>query len=226
MYCDKCQFQVSSTVKICPKCGNRHFVDNKDQIQKTTPQFSGGSSTSRTRISSTLSEPRPWLRFWAKVVDMSIVSFIVGFLLAYFNILHMDKIKSDFVITIVSAFFWIPAEAFCLTRWGTTPGRKLMKIKITHQSGKIDFANAVTRSFQVLFRGFGLAIPFISFICQIIAYLDLNKNKITSWDKELGFSVTHERLGMERIILILLVLAVVFYLIYLAQQPPGYYQTY
>ena len=59
-------------------------------------------------------------------------------------------------------------------------------------------------------RGFGTGFPIAAMITMIIAHGRLTRNGITSWDKDDGFSVTHEKIGVPRVLA-----AVAFFFVFL-----------
>ena len=228
MYCDKCKFEVSNTMKICPSCGNRSFVDSLGQIQKTTTSSKQSQSMrqSRNKINSSPQEPRPWVRLWAKYIDLMSFGFIFGFTLVYIGLGDWIFKTNDGILGIFFIMCWVPLDALILSRWGTTPGRALLKTKIIHRGNDMSFLNLFYRSLKVYVRGFGLGLPIVNFITFIVAYLNLKKNKVTSWDQEGDFEVIHEKIGVERLILTILIIVAVIYFIWFEGQPGQQHTTY
>ena len=56
----------------------------------------------------------------------------------------------------------------------------------------------------------GIGFPIASFITLIVAHGNLTKHGVTTWDKDDGFTVLHDRIGPLRIIV-----AVLFFLAFL-----------
>lgn len=86
-----------------------------------------------------------------------------------------------------SPFFWLPMillEAFCLSKWHTTPGKRLMGIYIGTLGNRpeMSFGRAFLRSFMVYILGMGMmSIPFFP-IMPVISYFALRKRGISWWD--------------------------------------------
>ena len=227
MYCDKCKFEVSETMKLCPSCGNRSFVDSLGQIRSTRPSAKQSQSTRQPRNNITaLQEARPWVRLWAKYIDLMFFMVIFGFSLGYFGMGDWMDTTKDAIVGIIIIMCWMPLDAFILSRWGTTPGRALLKIKLTHRGNDMSFKNLFYRSLKVFVRGFGLGLPIINLITFIVAYFDLKKNKVTSWDQEGNFEVTHEKIGVERIVITVLIFTAFMYFVWIGIQPSQQYTTY
>lgn len=142
---------------------------------------------------------RPWVRYWARTFDLCIFSLVVGFMHSIIN--PYFRIPGYFLL-MISGIAWILVEAMFLSYFQTTPGKSLLKTKIAFASGKpIGFWQALSRSLKVWWLGLGMGFPLVTLITQIVAYVQLTKNGATSWDKEGGFTVTHETIGALRVLL-------------------------
>ena len=94
---------------------------------------------------------------------------------------------------------WIFVEAACLSAFRTTPGKSLCRVTITQPGTTgISYSDALARSGIVWWRGLGAGVPIISFFTMINAYRRLSADGVTSWDREGGFSVTNQPLGVAR----------------------------
>jgi hypothetical protein len=98
-------------------------------------------------------------------------------------------------------FAWVFIESCLLATIGTTPGKWLFRIRLVARSGSTpDFAAALSRSFKVWWRGIGIGFPLASLITMIVAHRKLSNEGVTSWDRDDGFTVVHERIGPLRAI--------------------------
>lgn len=222
MYCEQCNTKVAQSIRICPKCGNRSFSESITTHSPIPPKTNNRTSRTNLKSQVSTSQPRPWIRLWARMFDYLFFGMFVGFGLEYF---FPNNNINDNVLGWIIVIFWIFGEAFCLANFGNTLGKKLFKISITHSSGKpIDYANALTRSARVLWRGFALGLPIVYIVTGCVAYSNLMKNGVTTWDKDGGYVVTHEKIGIERILMILvLIVGPASYLIWLGSQPEHLY---
>ncbi|MDD8019767.1 MAG: RDD family protein [Acidobacteriota bacterium] len=157
---------------------------------------------------------RPWVRFWARYIDLMSFSVVVGCILEILNLSILDipdiaDIPEVIILGFLILFLWIFEEAFLLSGPGTTPGKWLLRITLRDSSGgKPTFSSALRRSFSVWWNGLGIGFPIISLITLSVAYSKLTKNGITTWDKNGGFKISHLRIGpLRTIIAVFLVVA-------------------
>jgi hypothetical protein len=140
----------------------------------------------------------PWIRCLARFVDYSLFFLL---LLLSRKLFHGQLPFGKYEHLIPFEFFvWIPIEALLLSSWGTTPGKFFLKTKLkAGKRGKLDYMNALRRSFSVWFRGLGMGIPVLNFFCMLIAFNKLKLLRITSWDRDDHIVVTHYPIGRWRI---------------------------
>ncbi|MFP6875141.1 MAG: RDD family protein [Verrucomicrobiales bacterium] len=148
-------------------------------------------------------KPRPWLRFWARLIDTPIL-LAPGILLMH-QYLGSETLNAMLFgtgtapnFTDVAVFFaamavsWVITETLLLTCTNTTPGKWSFNIKIQKESGeRLDFSSALQRSFGVFVFGMGLNYIISQIICNFLAYLTLTKQGKTYWDKKQNLTVTH-----------------------------------
>lgn len=160
-------------------------------------------------------KPVPWRRFWARNFDYFLHAFIVAIiwsLIDYESILAINENLLGFIMMVI----WIFLDGIYMTLFGTTIGKKIMKIKISLQDGsKLSKYIAFKRSRLVWLRGMGLGIGIIQLIANIISYRNLTKDGITSWDRELGLEVSYEKVGVLRYLIcpvfLICVIALIIY---------------
>ena len=169
----------------------------------TPPQM---TSTSSNGIQSPeISGPQicPWVRYLARMMDILLFGLLSGLVL---GIVYPPALGiNDTLLGIILLFIYVFVEPIMLTSWGTTPGKAFLRVRLRKSTGdKPTFAEALSRSFSVWLRGFGLGIPLVSLITLITAYNKLTKNGITTWDKEGDFNVSHRTVGAIRVIIVIL----------------------
>ncbi len=138
---------------------------------------------------------RPWTRFWARNLD-----FWFFFLFCFTLMLTMRAL--GWIDTSMEGFMnallmLMPVmhlmEAYCLDRWGTTPGKALVGIRIVDAEGKtLNFGAALRRSLGVFVIGLGCYVPIFQIIAVPYAYYSLVKNRRSFWDVSTGSYVQHE----------------------------------
>ncbi len=139
-----------------------------------------------------LNKPKPWLRFWAKLIDSSINNFLgLLFLTNYLGRSKLNELMGpdalqkmmsnepiaqteiDTLVLILTSICisWIITETLLMSIFSTTLGKWILNIKTSKINGeRIDPLSAFARSFLILFLGFGYwVIPFL-FMFPIISY--------------------------------------------------------
>ncbi|HNC85175.1 MAG TPA: RDD family protein [Nitrospira sp.] len=154
-----------------------------------------------------MSQVRPWVRYWARMFDIYLACIVAGFAIGILNPDAFSEKGSDQLFGLAVIFAWVFIESLFLSTAGNTPGKWLFKTRIVPPNGgKLDFSTALSRSFKVWWRGLGIGFPLASLITLIVAHGNLTKNSVTTWDRDDGFTVVHERIGVLRVIV-----AIVFF---------------
>jgi len=157
----------------------------------------------RNKRSAVCQEPRPWVRFWARTLDLCLLYFVTGFM---FGLLfpeftnRMIKAGSPFAFGFFILPFVVIFEALIIACFENTPAKAILKTKITNPEGNsLSFVEALKRSFYIYFVGYAMGIPLISFATYFLQYKKLKKDKKTSWDNKYNLSVVHSHIGGLRI---------------------------
>lgn len=199
-FCQSCEKEVISTMRVCPGCGGKDFSNEKNKSKTfLNPEKEVISKVKPTIISNANQKTRPWVRYWARMMDLNLFGFICGGLLGF---LFPDYILGSniYALGIEIAFLYMFVEPILLTEFGTTFGKWLFRIKISKNNGeKITYTSAFRRSYKVWWRALGLNVPLVSLVTTFVAYDKLVRNGATSWDVDEGFKITHERIGWLRI---------------------------
>lgn len=155
----------------------------------------------------------PWIRFLARFFDYALW---IALLWVLHHIFGGKSPFSHYQKLIPYEFFtWIPIESILLYAWGTTPGKFLLKTRVQQgKRAKLDVGSAFRRSFFVWFRGLGMMIPIINFLCMLVAYQRLKVLQTTSWDRDENIRVTHEPMGRWRVVTAAVVIVLVAAFIY------------
>jgi uncharacterized RDD family membrane protein YckC/predicted RNA-binding Zn-ribbon protein involved in translation (DUF1610 family) len=163
---------------------------------------------------------RPWVRYWARAIDILIGSTIIGFTIGLIAVListepyHALRKLNEYIFGIICLLIWIPIEALLLSTWGYTPGKWLFKVTIRDQHGnKLTFQEAINRAGSVTLAGMGLGFPIISLITLAFAYSRLKNEGKTLWDRSGNFVVTHQEIGTQRVIIGMVFIIGVFFLL-------------
>ncbi|WEW95628.1 DnaJ domain-containing protein [Pseudomonas nitroreducens] len=184
----------------------RSEKDKWQQSSSTPPP--GTSDTKARRKDQLLSGVHPWRRFWARFVDCLIFSIVGGFvaewlLMVSANVRIGALIGTSLLGWIALSFLSVVIlESFCLTAFGTTPGKVIFGVKVRSSYGKtISFYQAANRTISVTLTGQAALIPPFSAIAMLVGYYKLKKSGITRWDRRASTEVRCVRMGPGRFIL-------------------------
>jgi len=175
------------------------------------------SSDAYTAFAPSGPQARPWLRYWARSLDMVLFSLILSvvIVLIYPALLLIKPAYLNFFHALAYMF----VEPLMLSAWGTTPGKALLKIRLSKADGtRLNYREALGRSFNVWVRGLGLALPIVNLFTHVTAYQRLLYQGRTSWDEDGGFVVTHQILGAQRIAFFVSVMLIISLLLALGIQ--------
>ncbi len=178
----------------CTKCGER-LGDNDSVCSHCAAEL---TETPEGAPEGQVRRVRPWVRFWARCLDMLLLVLFVGIPLRNGAPSVFDARWAAF--SLLGLFLWIFLESILLSTWGTTPGRWLLKTTVRDLTGRrLTFAGALRRSFSVWWRGLGAGIPIVIIITCAIAYRRLTQDRMTRWDRDGQLQVTHEQIGGVRV---------------------------
>lgn len=156
-------------------------------------------------------KPRPWLRFWARIIDTYVEIFVIGLLIGLLTPDLYNSTNSKYAFTFFALFAAIFIESAFLVLFGTTLGKFLLGIKIEIFGGyRFTYFAALQRSFLVWFKGLGIGLGIITFFTMLNEYDKLKKNGLTSWDEKFKINVEHS--GTSTIRLIIIFILIVFFL--------------
>lgn len=204
MYCTQCGVSVAEGAGFCGNCGAALQIASEEAIPATITVESAAAQKA-------VPQARPWVRYWARMLDILLFSFGVGLLGSDFLPQAFSEtgsgetsfwIGSETSSWIGFLFIWTFVEALLLSTFGTTPGKWLFKVRLMPPSGSaILYSAALSRSIKVWWRGLGIGLPIISLITLTVSHGRLIDNGMTSWDREGDFLVAHETIGVMRIML-------------------------
>ena len=211
MFCTQCGKATADDAKFCGHCGASLAVAGQRPLQDSSVAVPTTPPMPIQAAVPVVAQVRPWVRYWARMFDIYLAAIVGGMAVGIFYPDAFNEPGSDQLFGLAVVFAWVFIESLFLSTAGSTPGKWLFKIHLIPSSGeKPDYSTALSRSFKVWWRGLGIGFPLVSLITLIVAHGKLTKNGITSWDRDDGFTVTHERIGPLRVIV-----AVAFFLSFL-----------
>lgn len=120
-------------------------------------------------------EVHPWRRWLARMLDYGLLMTVVDFFIIV--LLRVRPLPGDFknsVLIILFGAVFIPTEAYMLSRWGTTPGKLAMGIRLESvNGGNLSIKEALRRSRDVYKDGMFFRIPIAEDLVNLYRYLRL-----------------------------------------------------
>jgi DNA-binding transcriptional MerR regulator len=165
-------------------------------------------------------EIHPWRRFFARWLDYGLWSAIISFILIV--LLRLRPLPGNFLnvlITIAGMALFIPVEALMLWKFGTTPGKYALGIRLESiQGGNLTWDEALHRSCNVYVQGCGCCIPLLEPVLKLMRYCQMTGRVTRScilegpqdmlWDEET--EITYRDISVKRGAVIALMLVLIF----------------
>ena len=165
--------------------------------------FAGGQMVQTGWAADGSLEPRPWVRFWARMIDGAL--FVAGTTFLMPQLLRGPILGLHLLY--LPLLFMVLETAF-LSAFGGTPGKLLLGTRVLKEGGgRLSLAEAFGRSLSVFVRGQALCLPIAVFFAQIVAWGALTAEGSTTWDAKGNFIVRHGRVGLVRGLVALLIVA-------------------
>jgi len=206
MYCSHCGFELSENAKFCSKCG---IKVSTEQASPITYPSAVTSYASETEFPVAVSQVRPWVRFFARTFDIWLLD--LTFAIACLMMSITIRISTNFLVGMILPVIWLFIEPVFLSKWGATPGKLLLRTRVTKQNGELlSYGEALSRSVNVWLKGEALYIPVVILVANIVAYKRLTKHGITTWDKSGSFLVRHSRIGDGRVVFFVFLFVALF----------------
>ncbi len=147
----------------------------------------------------------PWRRYFARIMDFILYHMIVYIfcvLVFRVNITNVSDFASYFIFTVPTMIFMLFVEPFFLSKFGTTPGKALLGIRVLSSTGdNLSYAVAVRRTYRALLTGLGFQIPIISLITLILSYFKVKRMQSMTYDVDLEISYEVHKISPIRYIL-------------------------
>jgi uncharacterized RDD family membrane protein YckC len=171
------------------------------EIADAGPEEITISDTERETISeATFVKPRPWVRFWARSIDLGIFTTLALYLVKVTGLgdptILSDPNQNNLGTVIAINAAWIFVESTLLFYLGTTPGKWLLKIRLRRTDGeRLGLGQAYRRSISVWWRGWGLGLFPVNILAFAISHMTLNAQGKTIWDQREDLEVEHKAIG-------------------------------
>lgn len=164
---------------------------------------------------------RPWRRWFARTADYTMFAVLLGAVIGTAMLYMAPDISrfmfeseySNWFLTLLVVGAWVPVEGYLMGRYGTTPGKWLLSLRVTAKSGRRLTALAARRRASLVWlNGMGCGAPIVTAITQLVAVTKLERRGETDWDNELGTAVRSDALKPGRVLgAALIVIAAVYF---------------
>jgi len=138
----------------------------------------------------------PWRRYFARAMDLSLVTLVVYLILAlvfHANLSNLNGL-AEWALGLLGWLLLVPLEALCLSRWGTTPGKWLMGLRLEHVNGQLlRFEDAAWRVCRVFIKGEGLILPIYNLYRLWKSYKAVSDGEGVEWDEDVTILVSDLR---------------------------------
>ena len=128
-------------------------------------------------------------RFWARWFDLYLYAGIFWF--------AMWAAGRDIGLALMNPWIvlfqfvpWFALEAVLLHRYGFTPGKWLLGLRVVNNAGTLmNLAESTRRSARVSFVGIGFGLDIVTIVCQIMAYFSTKRLGRPLWDHAGGHRI-------------------------------------
>ena len=128
----------------------------------------------------------PWRRYFARGFDFLLYGLCINLLLVLLGV-NLSGIPPllDLIRGPLIAAVMICVEPLLLHRFGTTPGKALLGLRVTSWDGSLLTRQAaLDRTANMLHNGWGWTVPFWSQFCLIRSYLYCKEEKPLIWEED------------------------------------------
>lgn len=160
--------------------------------------------------------PGPWTRWIVQYADLQLISVLLYLLiwLAGHAVTLPDLSATwlQWVINLILVAFGLWVQGLMIGRFGTTPFKRMVGIRIETVDGSPLTQTAVhRRQVGLWWRGMGLGLPIVEIVTNIIAFIPVSAGRRTDWDQAAGLDVRQSRHRPEILLLVVLTSFMLFY---------------
>ncbi len=135
---------------------------------------------------------RPWRRYFARGLDMSIYQMILDAILGF--VCHVNLLNEGllvkFVGTLVTVIMMLLIEPFLLNRFGTTFGKWVFGLRVEKTDGNlIPYREGLRRTWGVIGNGYGYMIPIYNLVCLFKSYKLCIEKEVQPWDEGISYTI-------------------------------------
>jgi len=142
-------------------------------------------------------------RFWARWLDIH-VYIALWWLCMWASGRNIESVLGNIWIMVVQLVPWFIVESILIHRFGATPGKWLLGMRVANIDGTpLNLAAATLRSFRVLVGGIGFGWSLLALFCQALSFFTARRLGNPLWDQAGGHRVQAKPLVAWRIITVI-----------------------
>ncbi len=147
-------------------------------------------------------KPRIFRRFWARWLDIYLYVAVWWFLM-WLTGRNIETLFTNPMVAMTRLVPWFVIEILLIHRFGTTPGKWLMGLKVTNLDGSLlTLGQSTRRALRVYFIGIGFAIPYVLLFCMALSAFTARRIGAPVWDHVGGHGVNARPLVPWKIIVL------------------------
>jgi len=167
----------------------------KDTAEKTPQPFRMPAA-----VPASPDGPHMGRRFWARWFDLYLFSG-VWWMVMWATGRDIGGILQNPWIILFHYVPWFALEAVLLHRFGRTPGKWLLGIRVINDKGTLlNLAESTRRAARVLFLGIGFGWGYLALICQVMAFFTTRRIGRPLWDHAGGHHLETTPLNPMRLV--------------------------
>jgi uncharacterized RDD family membrane protein YckC len=144
-------------------------------------------------------------RFWARWMDLNFYS-ALWWLGMYLGGRDIGSAIGNLWLFISMLLPWFAIEAWLIHRFGTTPGKWLMGLKVSNEDGSLlALKQSVWRALRVMITGIGFGWGLLAILCQTMSWFTTRRLGKPIWDQMGKHKIEAEPLKPFRTIVLIIV---------------------
>jgi uncharacterized RDD family membrane protein YckC len=146
-------------------------------------------------------------RFWARWLDLHIY-IAVWWLCMWASGRNIEAVLNNIWIMVVQLVPWFILESILIPRFGTTPGKWLLGLRVVNTDGSaLGLTASMLRAFRILVGGIGFGWSLLALFCQVFSFFTARRLGNPLWDHAGGHRVHAKPLVAWRIISVIFIFA-------------------
>lgn len=187
---------------------DKPFLNSEPPETQLEPEFEPEPLTGpepKSTLPPPIESKAPVRRFWARWLDLYLYS-AFWWLMMWAAGRDIGSVFQNVWIILLQFVPWFVFEAWLIHRFGTTPGKWLLGLKVTNDDGSpLALGESTRRAMRVLFIGVGFGWGVLALVCQAMSFFTMRRVGRPLWDHAGGHRVSAAPLHPLRIVVFVFV---------------------